>query len=147
MLAVGIPSSAFPSTWSQHRERRAVRETRPCVKHRGFARAPGADGNIELTRVAVARCSSKAEAVQAAIKEFEKKRKGDRWDLVAHGYDVLERGPKPLQTERVRQRAHELWEQEGRPGGVRTSTGQGHAASFRWRNGELVHRRWRVRDC
>lgn len=25
------------------------------------------------------------------------------------------RGAKPLQTERVRQRAHELWEQEGRP--------------------------------
>jgi len=73
--------------------------------------------NVELTRVAVARCSSKAEAVQAAIKEFEKERKAARWDLVADGYDVLERGSKPLQTERVRQRAHELWEQEGRPEG------------------------------
>jgi hypothetical protein len=73
--------------------------------------------NVELTRAAVARCSSKAEAVQAAIKEFEKERKAARWDVVADGYDVLERGPKPLQTERVRQRAHELWEQEGRPEG------------------------------
>ncbi len=70
--------------------------------------------NVELTRVAVARGSSKAEAVQAAIKEFEQERKGVRWDLVADGYDVLERA---LQTERIRQRAHELWEQEGRPEG------------------------------
>ena len=73
--------------------------------------------NVELTRVAVARGSSKAEAVQAAIKEFEQERKAARWDLVADGYDVLERGSKPLQTERIRQRAHELWEQEGRPEG------------------------------
>ena len=70
--------------------------------------------NVELTRVAVARGSSKAEAVQAAIKEFEQERKGARWDLVADGYDVLERA---LQTEQIRQRAHELWEQEGRPEG------------------------------
>ena len=55
--------------------------------------------------------------MQAAIKEFEKMHKGDRWDLVAHGYDVLERGSKPPQTERIRWRAHELWEQEGRPEG------------------------------
>jgi CBS-domain-containing membrane protein len=55
--------------------------------------------NVELTRVAVARGSSKAEAVQAAIKEFEQGRKASRWDLVADGYDVLERGPKALQTE------------------------------------------------
>ncbi|MGB7917003.1 MAG: CBS domain-containing protein [Rhodomicrobium sp.] len=73
--------------------------------------------NVELTRVAVARGSSKAEAVQAAIKEFEQERKAARWDLVADGYDVLERGSKPLQTERIRRRAHELWEQEGRPEG------------------------------
>jgi hypothetical protein len=32
--------------------------------------------------------------------------------------DVMRKtGPKPLQTEQVRQRAHELWEQEGRPEG------------------------------
>jgi CBS domain-containing protein len=55
--------------------------------------------NVELRRVAVARGSSKAEAVQAAIKEFEQERKASRWDLVADGYDVLERGPKALQTE------------------------------------------------
>jgi CBS domain-containing protein len=73
--------------------------------------------NVELTRVAVARGLSKAEAVQAAIKEFEQERKTARWDLVADGYDVLERGPKALQIERIRQRAHELWEQEGRPEG------------------------------
>jgi predicted transcriptional regulator len=73
--------------------------------------------NVELTRVAVARGSSKAEAVQAAIKKFEHERKAARWDLVADGYDVLERGSKPPQTERIRQRAHELWEQEGRPEG------------------------------
>jgi len=73
--------------------------------------------NVELTRVAVARGLSKAEAVQAAIKEFEQERKAARWDLIADGYDVLERGSKPPQTERIRQRAHELWEQEGRPEG------------------------------
>ena len=73
--------------------------------------------NVELTRVAVARGSSKAEAVQAAINEFEHERKAACWDLVADGYDVLELGSKPPQTERIRQRAHELWEQEGRPEG------------------------------
>ena len=73
--------------------------------------------NVELTRIAVARGSSKAEAVQAAIKKFEHERKAACWDLVADGYDVLERGSKPPQTERIRQRAHELWEQEGRPEG------------------------------
>jgi len=73
--------------------------------------------NVELTRVAVARRSSKAEAVRAAIKEFEQERKATRWDLVADGYDVLQRGSKPPQAERIRQRAHELWEQEGRPQG------------------------------
>ena len=85
-----------------------------------YKQIPNSSGhiyNVELTRIAVARSSSKEEAVQAAIKEFEKERKVARWDLVADGYDVLERGPKPLQTERVRQRAHELWEQEGRPEG------------------------------
>lgn len=73
--------------------------------------------NVELTRVAVAKRSSKAEAVQAAIKEFEQERKTARWDLIADGYDVLQRGSKPPQAERIRQRAHELWEQEGRPQG------------------------------
>ena len=67
--------------------------------------------------MAVARGSSKAEAVQAAIKEFEDARKAPRWDLVADGYDVIERGAKPPETERIRQRAYELWEQEGRPEG------------------------------
>jgi CBS domain-containing protein len=56
--------------------------------------------NVELTRVAVARGLSKTEAVQAAIKEFEQERKASHWDLVADGYDVLERGPKALQIER-----------------------------------------------
>ena len=73
--------------------------------------------NVELTRVAVARGSSKAEAAQVAIKQFEQERKGVRWDLVADSYDVLERALKPLPTERIRQRAHELWEREGRPEG------------------------------
>ena len=73
--------------------------------------------NVELTRVAVARGSSKAEAVQVAIKAFENERKGVRWDFVADSYDVLERAAKPLPAERIRQRAHELWEQEGRPEG------------------------------
>ena len=85
-----------------------------------YKKIPNSSGhvyNVELTRVAVARCSSKTEAVQAAIKEFEKEHKAARWDVVADGYDVLERGPKLLHTERVRQRAHELWEQEGRPEG------------------------------
>ena len=84
-----------------------------------YKQIPNSSGhvyNVELTRVAVARGSSKAEAVQAAIKEFEQERKGARWDLIADGYDVLE-AAKPLRTERIRQRAHELWEQEGRPEG------------------------------
>jgi hypothetical protein len=42
---------------------------------------------------------------------------GARWGLVADGYDALERESKLSQTERIRQRAHELWEQEGRPEG------------------------------
>ena len=85
-----------------------------------YKQIPNSSGhiyNVELNRVAVARSSSKEEAVQAAIKEFEKERKAASWDLVADGYDVLERGFKPLQTERIRQRAHALWEQEGRPEG------------------------------
>jgi CBS domain-containing protein len=73
--------------------------------------------NVELTRVTVARRCSKAEAVQAAIKEFEQERNAVRWDLVADSYDVLERASKPPLVERIRQRAHELWEQEGRPEG------------------------------
>ena len=85
-----------------------------------YKQIPNSSGhvfNVELTKVAVARISSKQEAVQAAIEEFEKERKTARWDLVADGYDVLERGSKPLATERVRQRAHALWEEEGRPEG------------------------------
>ena len=85
-----------------------------------YKRLPNSTGhvyNVELTRVAVARGSSKAEAVQAAIEKFEQERKAACWDLVADGYNVLERGSKPPQTERIRQRAHELWEQEGRPEG------------------------------
>ena len=35
------------------------------------------------------------EAVQAAIKKFEQKGKAAYWDLVADGYDVLERVSKP----------------------------------------------------
>jgi CBS domain-containing protein len=73
--------------------------------------------NVELTKVAIARGFSKTEAVQAAIKKFEKERKAASWDLVADGYDVLEHEAKPLQTERIRQRAYELWEEEGRPDG------------------------------
>jgi hypothetical protein len=64
--------------------------------------------NPELTRVAVAPGSSKAEAVQAAIKEFEQEHKAA---------PLGERGSKPSQTEQIRQRAYELWEQEGRPEG------------------------------
>ena len=77
-----------------------------------YKQLPNSSGhiyNVELTRVAVARGSSKAEAVGAAIKEFERERKGIRWDLVADGYDVLERLAMPLQTDRIRQRAHELY--------------------------------------
>jgi CBS domain-containing protein len=74
--------------------------------------------NVELTRVAVARCSSKSEAVQAAIREFEKAQKATRWDLVADGYDVLEHSRRPFEREqRIRERAHALWEREGRPEG------------------------------
>ena len=85
-----------------------------------YKQIPNSSGhvyNVELTRVAVARGLSKAEAVQAAIKEFEQGRKGARWDLVADGYDVLDWAANPLATERIRQRAHEIWEQEGRPEG------------------------------
>ena len=67
-----------------------------------YKQLPNSSGhifNVELTRVAVARCSSKAEAVQMATKEFEKERKAPRWDRVADGYDVLERGSKQLQTD------------------------------------------------
>ena len=52
--------------------------------------------NVELTRVAVARGLSKAEAIEVAIKEFEQERKAARWDLVADGYDVLENLSKSL---------------------------------------------------
>ncbi len=48
-----------------------------------YKQLPNSSGhvfNVELTRVAVARGSSKEEAVQAAIKEFEQERKGARWD-------------------------------------------------------------------
>jgi CBS domain-containing protein len=73
--------------------------------------------NVELMRVAVARCSSKSEAVQAAIREFEKAQKA-RWDLAADGYDVLEHSPRPFEREqRIRNRAHALLEREGRPEG------------------------------
>jgi CBS domain-containing protein len=74
--------------------------------------------NVELTRVVVARCSSKSEAVQAAIREFEKAQKATRWNLVADGYDVLEHKPRLFEREqRIRERAHALWEREGRPEG------------------------------
>ena len=64
--------------------------------------------NSELTGVAVAPGSSKAEAVQAANKEFEQEHKTA---------PLGEHGSKPSQNEQIRQRAYELWEQEGRPEG------------------------------
>ncbi len=56
--------------------------------------------------------------MQAAIREFEKTQKATRWDLVADGYGALEHSPRPFELEqRVRERAHSLWEREGRPEG------------------------------
>ncbi len=85
-----------------------------------YKQLPNSSGhvhNVELTRIAVARGNSKEEAVQVAIKEFEQERKVSRWDLLADGYEVSERAARPSQIERIRQRAQELWEQEGRPDG------------------------------
>ena len=87
--------------------------------------------NVELTRVAVARGSSKAEAVQAAIKEFEQERKGVRWDLSQtattswSGRSRLNEYASAPMSYGSRKAARK---------GVRTSIGQGHAGRFRWRN-------------
>ena len=52
----------------------------------------GHDHNVQLTRVAVAHGHSRSEAVQAAIKEFEKERNVTDWSQIADGYDVLPAG-------------------------------------------------------
>ena len=59
------------------------------VFYRQLPDSTGHVHNVQLTRVAVARGHSRSEAVQAAIKEFEKERNVTHWSLIANGYDVL----------------------------------------------------------
>jgi CBS domain-containing protein len=62
------------------------------VFYRQLPDSTGHVHNVQLTRVAVARGHSRSEAVQSAIKEFEKERNVAHWSLVAHGYDILPAG-------------------------------------------------------
>jgi signal-transduction protein with cAMP-binding, CBS, and nucleotidyltransferase domain len=59
------------------------------VFYRQLPDSTGHVHNVQLTRVAVARGHSKSEAVQAAIKEFEKERNVSHWSEIAHGYDIF----------------------------------------------------------
>jgi CBS-domain-containing membrane protein len=62
------------------------------VFYRQLPDSTGHIHNVQLTRVAVARGHSRSEAVQAAIKEFEKVRNVTHWCLIANGYDILPAG-------------------------------------------------------
>jgi signal-transduction protein with cAMP-binding, CBS, and nucleotidyltransferase domain len=62
------------------------------VFYRQLPDSSGHIHNVQLTRVAVARGLSTSEAVQAAIKEFEKERNVTHWSQIAHGYDILPSG-------------------------------------------------------
>ena len=59
------------------------------VFYRQLPDSTGHVHNVQLTRVAVARGHSRSEAVQAAIKEFEKERNVSHWSEIAHGYDIF----------------------------------------------------------
>src|SRR5271165_1186749 len=61
------------------------------VFYRQLPDSTGHVHNVQLTRVAVAR-GPRSEAVQAAIKEFEKERNVTHWSLIANGYDILPAG-------------------------------------------------------
>ena len=102
------------------------------VFYRQLPDSTGHIHNVQLTRVAVARGHSRSEAVQAAIKEFEKQRNVTHWSLIAHGYDILPAAvdEKNLNSDQhakvteevIRERAYFLWEQAARP--------EGHADYF-----------------
>ncbi len=62
------------------------------VFYRQLPDSAGHVHNVQLTRVAVARGHSRSEAVQKAIREFEKERNVTHWSLIAHGYEVLPAG-------------------------------------------------------
>jgi CBS domain-containing protein len=62
------------------------------VFYRQLPDSTGHVHNVQLTRVAVARGHSEAEAVQMAIKQFEKERNVTDWCQIAHGYEVFPAG-------------------------------------------------------
>lgn len=83
----------------------------------------------ELARINVAQGHTKQEAVAAAIKQIEQE-KQTAWEAFADGYDVTEVHCDEFgkiveevertseRDERIRHRAYNLWEREGRPEGA-----------------------------
>ena len=111
-----------------------------------YKRIPNSSGhvfNVELTKVAVARSSSKQEAVQAAIEEFEKERKAARSGSCCRRLRRL-RARFQAAPDRTRAPARPCVMGEGRPSGGASgrALGKGMPRASDGRTGLVRRRHW-----